>query len=116
MLWLQDKRSGTRNNLNTCVDLLRSVYRCNVDICTTEENEFCGIFVQNNDMRETLAAFPEIIFVDATNYSNFYFLFACEDSNGSTEIVGMGLLMTEDASSVRWLMEKFKIKTSMSGI
>ena len=58
------------------------------------------IFVQDNDMRETLAAFPEIIFVDPTykllELQFPVYLFACEDSNGSTEIVGMGLLMTED--------------------
>ena len=105
------QRSGTRNDLNTCVDLLRNDYHCNVDICTSEDNEFCGIFVQDVDMRDTFAAFPEILFVDAT-YKLLellfpVYVFACEDSNGSTEIAGMGLLMTEDAASVRWLMEKF---------
>ena len=88
-----------------CVDLLRNIYRCNVDICTTEDDEFCGIFVQDMDMRETFAAFPEILFVDATykllDLQFPVYIFACEDSNGSTEIGGMGMLMTEDAASVR---------------
>ena len=52
-------------------------------------------------MRDTFAAFPEVLFVDAT-YKLIELLFpvhvfACEDSDGSTEIVGMGLLLTEDA-------------------
>ena len=60
------RRISTRNDLNMCVDNLRNLYSCNVDICTSEENEFCGIFVQDMDMRATFAAFPEILFVDAT--------------------------------------------------
>ena len=36
------------------------------------------------------------------------YVFACEDSNGSTEIVGLGLLASEDAPSVKWLMETFQ--------
>ena len=69
-------------------------------------------YVQDADMRHTFAAYPEILFVDAT-YKLLellfpVYIFACEDSNGSTEIAGMGLLMTEDAVSVRWMMETFK--------
>ena len=37
------RRSSTRNDLSACVDLLRNVYHCNVDICTSSDNEFCGI-------------------------------------------------------------------------
>ena len=106
------RRNTTRNDLNACVDELRNVYHCHVDICTSDDDEFCGIFVQDTDMRDTFAAFPEILFVDAT-YKLLellfpVYVFACEDSNGCTEIVGMGMLMTEDAASVRWLMETFK--------
>ena len=37
------RRSSTRNDLSACVDLLRNVYHCNVDICTSSDNGFCGI-------------------------------------------------------------------------
>ena len=73
------RRHSTRNDLNACVDLLRNVYHCNVDICTSTDNEFCGIFVQDADMRETFAAFPEILFAilstQLTNFWNCYFRF-----------------------------------------
>ena len=57
------RRNTTRNDLNACVDKLRNVY---VDICTSDDDKFCGIFVQDTDMRDTFAAFSEILFVDAT--------------------------------------------------
>ena len=36
------------------------------------------------------------------------YVFACEDSNGVTWILGLGMLVTEDAPSVRWLIETFQ--------
>ena len=92
------RQNLSRNDLDKCVDELRNVHNCSVDICTTVEgNDFCGLFVQDQDMRDTFAAFPEIIFLDATyKLLNLQFpvhLFACEDSNGMTEIVAMGMLV-----------------------
>ena len=59
-----------------------------------------GCPFSDNDMRETLTAFSEIIFVDATHklleLQFPVYLFACR----LCEVVGMGLLMTEDASLV----------------
>ena len=34
-------------------------------------------------------------------------MFVVEDSNGGSEIVGLGILVLEDADSLRWLMETF---------
>ena len=51
-------------------------------------------------MRETFTAFPEILFLDATykllDLQFPVYLFVCEDSNGASEIIGMGMLVTED--------------------
>ena len=60
-------------------------------------------------MRHTFAAFLEIIFFDATykllELQFLVYLFICEDSNGSSEIIGMGLLVTEDAESMKLLID-----------
>ena len=109
------RRNSSRNDLDQCVDNLRSVHKCSVDICTSENGEdFCGIFVQDDDMRKTFAAFPEIIFLDATykllELQFPVYLFSCEESNGATEIVGMGMLVNEDAESLRWLIRTFQKK------
>ena len=84
----------TRNDLDACIDELRRVHRCMVDVCTSQENDFCGLFVQDSKMKQTFSAFPEIIFLDATykllELQFPVYVFACEDSNGATHIIGLG--------------------------
>ena len=117
-LWKRDSRTIqsavniTRNDLDASIDELRRVHRCIVDVCTSQENEFCGLFVQDSKMKRTLPALPEIIFFDATykllELQFPVYVFACEDSNGATHIIGLGALVTEDAASVKWLVETFQ--------
>ena len=80
------KKHTTKNDLNECVAFLRSKHNCSVDILADENDIFCGIFIQDPEMRETFAAFPEILFLDATykllELSYPVYLFLCEDSNG----------------------------------
>ena len=69
------------------------------------------IFVQDEQMRATFAAYPEIFFLDATYKLlelNFpVYLFVVEDANGEAEIVGLGALVNEDAESLDWLVRTF---------
>ena len=92
---------GTRNDLDACVDELRRVHKCEVDICKTQEGNFCGIFIQDQKMKQTFSAFPEILFLDATykllELQFPVYVFACEDSNGDTHIVSIGSLYEENA-------------------
>ena len=91
---------------------LRQVHNCDVDVCTNQENEFLGLFIQDKKMRDTFSAFPEIIFLDATykllDLQFPVYVFACEDSNGAINIVGLAMLVTEDTPSVRWMIETFE--------
>jgi hypothetical protein len=48
----------TRNDLDSCVDKLRRVHNCTVDICTSEENDFYGFFAQDGKMKQTFSASP----------------------------------------------------------
>ena len=60
------KRSNTRNDLSACLDNLRRQHGCTVDVLRDENDNFCGLFAQDQKMRDTLASFPEILFLDAT--------------------------------------------------
>ena len=52
------------------------------------------------------------MFVDA-NYKLLQlgvpiYLFLCEDSNGLSEVVGIAMLVTEDADGMQWMVDVFK--------
>ena len=85
------ERHGTKNNLSKCVDMLRITYNCTVDISTDDDDNFCGLFIQDREMQETFGAFPEIIFLDATykllDLQFPVYLFVAEDSNEPTSQV-----------------------------
>ena len=70
---------------------------------------FIGIF---NYMKEDFQSYPEIIFIDATYKLTELrlpvYIFLVEDSMGESEIAGVGLLMSENAESLRWLLSAFK--------
>ena len=112
MTMAKQRDGATRNDLDACVDELRRVHNCEVDICTSQENDFYGLFAQDSKMKQTFSAFPEIFFLDATykllELQFPVYIFACEDSNGATHIVGLAALFTEDAPSVKWLIETFQ--------
>lgn len=63
-------------------------------------------------MRSSMNAWPEVIFIDGTykllKSDLTVMLVAVEDSIGATEIVGVGLLVNEDANSMRWFLDMFK--------
>lgn len=59
-----------------------------------------------------MTAYPEIVFIDATykvlKIRAALYLMLVEDSAGSSEIIGICILMSEDFDSVTWMMETFK--------
>lgn len=69
-----------------------------------EENTFKGLFFATANMKRSMVAFPEILGIDATfkllNIRAPVYLMIVEDSEGSTEIVGVSILISEDAESV----------------
>ena len=99
------KQHATKDDLSKCVDMLCKNYNYSVDISTDEDDTFCGLFVQDYEMEETFTAFPAILFLDATykplDLQFPEYLFVCEDSNGASEIIRMGMLVTEEKSKNR---------------
>ena len=62
-------------------------------------------------MKEAFNAYPEFICLDAIykllELGLLTCLMLCEDSNGQREIVAVCLLVTEDSSSMTWMMNTF---------
>ena len=70
------------------------------------------MFFQDKQMKDAFSAYPELIFLDAT-YKLLQlglptYIMLCEDSNGQSEVFAVCLLVTEDASSMTWMMDTFK--------
>ncbi|KAF0703489.1 protein FAR-RED IMPAIRED RESPONSE 1-like, partial [Aphis craccivora] len=106
------------NELSSCIPILQK-YNCQYEILI-EDNEFRGIFFQNNTMKSNFAAFPEIVFLDGTykllNFNGVVYLFLVEDSVGSSEIAAVGILVGELKEYIDWLISSFKIKNENSNL
>ena len=70
-----------------------------VEVYTNDEKEFTGLFIQDNIMKVTYAACPELIMVDATYKLNELwmplYLILIVDGNGQSEMVGLYLTTLE---------------------
>ena len=92
--------------------LVQFIIGASVELYTDESKNFKGLFFQDSQMKETFNAYPEIVFIDATykllELGVPTYLLLCEDSNGQSEIVGVSLLVTEDATSMKWMVNTFK--------
>ena len=82
------------------------MFSCNADAtveayCDEEEN-FLGLFFQDQQMKQAFDAYPELICLDATykllELGFPVYLMVCENANGQSEIIAVCLLASEDAS------------------
>ena len=82
-----------------------------MEVYSDKDKNFKGLFFQDSQMRQAFEAYPELIFIDATykllELGLPTYLLLCEDSNGQSEIIGV-CLVSEDASSMKWMMDTFK--------
>ena len=85
---------------------------CTFEVYSDSEKNFLGLFCQDNYMKEDFQSYPEIIFIDATYKLTesrlLVYIFLVEDFMGESEIAGVGLLVSENAESLRWLLNAFK--------
>lgn len=83
-----------------------------VEVYSDDSKNFKGLFFQDDLMKQAFQAYPEIVFMDATykllELGLPTYLFLSEDSNGQSEITGVCLLTSEDADSMKWMIEVFK--------
>ena len=74
-----------------------------MEVYSDEEKNFNGLFFQDQQMKDTFHATYKLLALGLSTY-----LMLCEDSNGQSEIIAVCLPVTEDASSMMWMMETFK--------
>ena len=127
----QYNNAKTRNDLETCVRNLTDKHGeyklyctivniinlhytlgATVDIVVNDSGMLMGIFFQDQEMKNIFAAFPEILFIDAT-YKLLeirfpVFLLLIEDGNGQSEIVAVFLVLEENQMSLKKMLAFFK--------
>ena len=108
----KNKQSGSGNNLEAMVKKLHEKYKCEVKVLSDEDSNFCGIFFQDQEMKNVFDAYPELVCLDSTykltNLRFPLFIMLVEDGLGLSEICGTALLRQEDEVSLRWMCESFK--------
>lgn len=90
-----------------------------MEIITTGESVFHGIFFQDNEMKQVFSAYPEILFVDAT-YKLLelrfpVYVLLVEGGNGQSELAAVFLLMEETELSISAMVDAFKKQNSVWG-
>lgn len=108
----KSKGQAPRNDIEKTVAMLQNDYNASVRLLVDEKDELRAMFFQDDAMKSSFAAYPEIIFIDAT-YKLLETRMACflvliEDGNGLSEIVAVGLFATEDGETLQWFFEAFK--------
>ena len=97
---------------HTCGTFGPFVTGCTVEVYCDKEKNFKGCFFQDGQMKEAFHAYPEIVFIDATykllELGLPTYLTLSEDSNGQSEITSVCLLVSEDAESMKWMIDVFK--------
>lgn len=75
-------------------------------------NKFKAIYFSTQDMKNSMSSWPEIVFIDGTysltDSDLTVMLMVVEDSNGTTNIVAVGLVAAEDLTTVKWLLSTFR--------
>ena len=83
-----------------------------LEVFADQDENLMGIFYQDNCMKQLYAAFPEVLFVDATHKVNelrmpLYIFLIC-DGNGQSEIVAAFLVASEQKPVIEQMVRIFK--------
>ena len=102
-------RGDTRNDLATVVAQLRKTPGYIDDVVVEDENKLRGIFYQDAQMQKMLAAFPDVLFVDATCKLNGLrtpvYILIVEDGNGHSKIVEFWLAASKDRMTIKQMVD-----------
>ena len=83
-----------------------------MEVFVDKDENLMGIFYQDHCMKKLYAAFPEVLFVDATHKVNelrmpLYIFLIC-DGNGQSEIVADVLVASEQKPVIEQMVRIFK--------
>jgi zinc finger SWIM domain-containing protein 3 len=107
-------RKPVENQLEAAVSILRLEENTTVNVVVSEEgSELLGIFYQDQFMKQVFDDFPELFLIDATyklnNLRMPLYVMMVVDGNGESEIVGTFLAADETESTVRMMIQVFKV-------
>ena len=103
---------GSSNSLQKVIMNLKEDPSVTLEVFADQDENLMGIFYQDNSMMQLYAAFPEVLFVDATHKVNelrmpLYIFLVC-DGNGQSEIVAAFLVASEQKPVIEQMVRIFK--------
>ena len=103
---------GSSNSLQKVIMNLKEDPSVTLEVFADQDENLMGIFYQDNSMMQLYAAFPEVLFVDATHKVNelrmpLYIILVC-DGNGQCEIVAAFLVASEQKPVIEQMVRIFK--------
>ena len=103
---------GSSNSLQKVIMNLKEDPSVTLEVFADQDENLIGIFYQDNSMMQLYAAFPEVLFVDATHKVNelrmpLYIFLVC-DGNGQSEIIAAFLVASEQKPVIEQMVRIFK--------
>lgn len=104
-------------SISEIVNVLQNECNCD-ELNENFSKQLQGIFIQDNEMKDSFKNYPELIFADSTykllDLELPIFILMVENSNGESEIVAMGILVNEELETLEWFFEVFVRKNPSS--
>ena len=101
-----------KNDLENVIEYLKKQPGTKTDIVVDMDNNFKGLFFQDDYMEDIYAHFPEILLVDATykllDLRMPVYLLMCIDGDGLSEIVAMFIVAEETKDVIQASVDLFK--------
>ena len=86
----ENKNANPGNDLEHMVRKLRDTYKCDVKLLSDEDSNFCGVFFQDQSMKDVFASYPELVCLDSTykltNLRFPFFIMLVDDGLGLSKI------------------------------
>lgn len=101
-------------DLHSLVSEMKKIQNATVKVVTNNQNEVKGIYFQDAEMKKQFAAFPEILYVDATynvNSHNMPLQVAMvSDGDGESQIVALFIIRSENIAVMTALFNQFVLE------
>lgn len=109
---LSKQTNNRKDDFKHLIDMMASIPNARIRIITNDQNEFIGLYFQDERMAHMFEKYPEIILYDATHDLNNkklpLFTQLCIDGNGNSEIVSIYLCVSESRQGVGSMIDVFK--------
>lgn len=83
-----------------------------MNVLVNDDNVMCGIYFQDENMKRIFAAYPELLYMDATyklvNLRFPFYILLVEDGNRQSEVAAAFLLLEETEAAISSVIEIFR--------